>query len=111
MARKATFSTGSSTRNAAKFSLYLKLREIKAIGTSLQHVMLLPPNEREAWVEQHGEFMSEAFNEYLDDSTDSLNDLSFDEEMIEMSEDLVVSLQDTFNIVQGILNQRPKLKG
>lgn len=110
MTTQTHFSQSLITNDPAKFSLYLKNREIKEISRALEHIMLLPKNERDKWVEEHGELMNRAFNDFIDSSTETFETGSssnqFDDEMMELSQDLVVSLQDTFTRVQKILSNQ-----
>lgn len=100
------------TNNPAKFSLFLKAREIKQIGKALDYIMLLPKAQRDKWVEEHGEFMNDAFNDFIDSSSETFDadSTQFDDEMVALSQDLVVSLQETFNRVHKILSDHHKLK-
>src|SRR5690606_23457821 len=100
------------TNSPAKFSLYVKTREIKEISKALENIMLLPKDQRDRWVEDHGEFMNEAFNDYIDDSSESFEaeGAQFDDEMVELSQELVMSIQETFNRVHKILSDHQKLK-
>lgn len=112
MAKHTHFSQRLVTHDPAKFSLYLKTREIKEIGKALEHIMLMPKDLRDQWVEEHGEFMNDAFNDFIDSSsaTFDADDTQFDDEMMELSQDLVFSLQETFNNVHKILSENHKLK-
>lgn len=91
--------------------MFIKTREIKEIGKALDYIMLLPKDQRDRWVEEHGEFMNSAFNDFIDDSSGNFDDnTQFDDEMVALSQDLVISLQDTFNRVHKILSDHHKLK-
>lgn len=112
MAKQTRFSKKLTTDSATKFSLYLKTREIKEIGKALEHIMLLPRDERNRWIEDHGDFMSDSFDEFINRSSQTFDadNVQYDSEMLALSEDLVVSLQETCNRLQVILSEHQKLK-
>lgn len=97
-------STGST-----KFDLYLKSRELKELSRVLEQVLLLPQEQRFEWVEENGELVSEAVDGFIQDSSSALDGISLDPETMELSKELVLSLRDTMDIIQGILFDRPKL--
>lgn len=97
-------STGSS-----KFDLFLKTHELKELGSVLERVMLLPKEQRSAWVEENGELIREAIEVFVRDSSLTLEEVTMDTETMELSKELVVSLRDTMNIVQGILFDHPQV--
>lgn len=97
-------STGS-----AKFNLFLKAHELKEVSKILEQILLLPQDERTAWVEENGEILSEAIDIFVQDSNLTLEEVTMDTETLELSKELVLSLRDTMNIIQGILFDRQKL--
>ncbi|PIY79312.1 MAG: hypothetical protein COY81_03475 [Candidatus Pacebacteria bacterium CG_4_10_14_0_8_um_filter_43_12] len=97
-------STGSS-----KFDLFLKTHELKEVGSVLEKVILMPKGQRSAWVEENGELIREAVEVFVRDSNLTLEEVTMDTETMELSKELVVSLRDTMNIVQGILFDQPHM--
>ncbi len=100
-----------SRTQSTKFNLFLKAREMKQVEEVLQGVMILPETERQQWVEENGEMMSAAFESFIEDSNQTLEEMNFDLESLELSKELVTALRDTTNIVQGILSEKQKLIG
>lgn len=98
-----------ASSGSAKFDLYLKSRELKEVSKILEQVLLLPTEQRELWVQENGELISEAVDTYIQDSSSALDGIALDPEMMELSKELVLSLRDTMDIIQGILFDRPKL--
>lgn len=94
---------------SAKFNLFLKAHELKEVSKILEQVLLLPQDERTAWVEENGEMLSEAIDIFVQDSNLTLEEVTMDTETLELSKELVLSLRDTMNIIQGILFERQKL--
>lgn len=107
MGIKKRFSLNSANSNSAnKFNLYLKNHEIQQINQVLQEVLLLPQDEREDWISKNGEIVQSAFDTFIDDSNVVLENLSMDEEVIDLSQELIVSLRDTIEIVDSILSEK-----
>jgi hypothetical protein len=101
--------TSKATTSSAKFNLYLKARELKEISSILEGVIALPQPERDDWVKENGELLSEAIDLFVQDSNLALEEVAMDNESLELSKELVVSLRDTMNIIQGILFDQHKL--
>lgn len=95
--------------SSAKFNLFLKAHELKEVSKILEQVLLLPQDQRNAWVEENGEMLSEAIDIFVQDSNLTLEEVTMDSETLELSKELVLSLRDTMNIIQGILFDRQKL--
>lgn len=75
----------------------------------LEQVLLFPQDQRNAWVEENGEMLSEAIDIFVQDSNLTLEEVTMDTETLELSKELVLSLRDTMDIIQGILFDRQKL--
>ena len=84
---------------------------MKQIEEVLRGVIILPEPERQAWVVENGALMSAAFESFIEDSNLTLEEMNFDMESLELSKELVTSLRDTMNIVQGILSEKQTLIG
>lgn len=95
--------------SSAKFNLYLKAHELKEVSKVLEQILLLPQEQRAAWVEENGEMLSEAMDIFVQDSNLTLEEVTMDTETLELSKELVLSLRDTMDIIQGILFERQKL--
>jgi hypothetical protein len=96
--------------SSTKFNLFLKTHQIKQVSDTLQHVMLLPKRKRQSWIREHGELVHQAFDNLVDDSNNLLDNLQLDEETLELSQELVVSLRDAMNLVENILYDQHQLK-
>lgn len=98
------------TTNSTKFNLFLKTHEIREIHKVLRHVMLLPPDQRVDWIEENGEIVQSAFDSFIDDSNLVLDDISIDDETIELSHQLITSLKSALSIVENILSENQILQ-
>ncbi|MEX0895864.1 MAG: hypothetical protein WDZ94_02905 [Patescibacteria group bacterium] len=99
----------SVTTSSTKFNLYLKTRELKAVSEVVRQVLILPKLERQSWVEEHGDWLQDAFDTCLQESNLTLEEISLDEETMELSQELVISLRDTMSMVNGILIESEQL--
>jgi len=88
---------------STKFNLFLKTRELHAIESVLHKVLTLPSEERRAWVDSNGLWLQDAFDMFVQDSNMTLAEVSLDEETMELSKELVMSLRNTMSMVDGIL--------
>lgn len=98
-----------SVDSSPKFRLFLKTREIQEVKQLLNHVLRMPGKERSAWIAEYGDFVNQAFDALVDDSNFVLDELQFDEEVLEMSHQLVTSLHDALQLMEGILSDQPQL--
>lgn len=104
MGIKTQFSLTSDTLNqSTKFNLYLKTHEVKQINSVLKNIMMMQRDQREEWILENGELVQSAFDTFIDDSNVVLENLNLDDETIELSQELVVSLRDTMQTVESIL--------
>lgn len=99
----------SIATGSGKFNLYLKTRELKAIEEVVRQVLILPKQERLAWVDTNGDWLQDAFDAFIQDSNLTLEEVALDEETMELSKKLVVSLRDTMTMVNGILIENEQL--
>lgn len=95
--------------SSPKFRLFLKNREIQEVKQLLNHVLHMPGQQRSAWIEQYGDFVNQAFDALVDDSNFVLDELPYDEDTLEMSHELVTSLRDALQLMEGILSDQPQL--
>ena len=105
MSVRTRFSLTDTINSSAKFNLFLKTHEIQEIQKVLRHVMLMPAAERLAWVEENGEIIQAAFDTFIDDSNLVLDDMLHDDETLELSQELVISLKKALAAVDNILTQ------
>jgi hypothetical protein len=94
---------------AVKFSLYVKTHEIKQLDSSLRHVLLMPVKDRQAWLEEHENFVNDLLEGFSNDSTMALDGLQLDPEALQLSIDFVTSLRDVMNTLRGILDDAQSL--
>ncbi len=95
--------------SSLKFVLYLKNKEVGEINKVLNRAMALPISEREVWKENYCEIINYALDLFVDDSNLVLNKLSLDDEVLELSHKLVLSLQDAVRSAEAILGTEVKL--
>ncbi len=95
--------------SSPKFRLFLKTREIQQVNSLLQHVLMMPGGDRAQWIDEYGDLVHQAFDALVDDSNAVLDDLPFDDEVLELSHTLVVSLRDALAMMEGILHDRQQL--
>lgn len=98
-----TVAFASGTDVSKKFKLFLKVREIKGIRKILQEVEQLPFQERESWIEEYGDMINSAIDDFVDDSTISFDNIFGDDETLNLSQELVTTLKDTIETVEGML--------
>lgn len=95
--------------SSIKFNLYLKARELKELSKVLENVLLLPEKKRKAWAKENSEFINKALDSLVQESNATLSELSFDDETLQLSKDLIVSLRDTVDMFHGLLYETKKL--
>lgn len=110
MSVRTRYSLSDTVTSSTKFNLFLKAHEINEIQKVLKHVMLLPPENRVAWVEENGEIIQSAFDSFIDDSNIVLEDMMADDESLELSQELVNSLKNALSIVENILSEDQTLQ-
>ena len=95
--------------SSVKFTLYLKTHELREISKVLENVILLPEKERKAWAKEHGEIINKAMDSFVQESNATLSELTFDDETLALSKELIISLRDTVDMIHGILFEGRKL--
>lgn len=98
-----TVAFASKKEVSKKFKLYLKVREIKGIQKILNDIEQLPLGDREEWIEEYGDMINTALDEFVDDSSFSFENIFTDDETLALSQELVVTLRDTIQTVEGML--------
>lgn len=101
----------SALASSVKFNLFLKAHELKEISKVLERVARMPEKKRKAWADEHGEFINSALDSIVQESNVTLSDLSFDDETLQLSKDLILSLRDTVDMFHGLLHQNKKISG
>lgn len=99
----------STPTSSLKFNLFLKAHELKEVSKVLENVLLLSEKERKIWAKDNGEVINQAIDSFVKDSNATLSELTFDEETLQLSKELVTSLRDTVDMVQDILFDGHKL--
>jgi len=97
------------SQDELKFDIYLRTREIKELGNVLKDILLLPAEKKQDWLEENGEIMNDSLDSFIDRSNIALHGLSLDDEMMELSSDLVHSLQDTLTVMRSIIREHQKI--
>ncbi len=108
-AKNSAFLGSETSVHTTKFNIFLKTHEIKQVNKALKSVLLMSRNEREEWLAENGEIVQTAFDSFIDDSNLVLESLTFDEDLAEMSQELILSLQNTMEIVNSILGEEQVL--
>ena len=93
-----------------KFILYLKVKEITAVNEALRGALHLPMNEQREWAELNGSILDEALNTFIDDSNSILERISMDDEILELSEKLVVGLKNASKNLDILLAPQDELE-
>jgi hypothetical protein len=99
----------NSKPSSVKFTLYLKAHELQEISKVLERVAHMPERKRRAWAQEHGDFINHALDSIVQESNATLSELSFDDETLQLSKDLIVSLRDTVDMFHGLLYQNKKI--
>jgi len=106
----ATMDFSSTEEISKKFKLFLKVREIKGIQKILQEVTLLSSGEREEWIGTYGEMINNAIDTFVDDSNIGIENIFADDESLELSQELIMTLKDTILTVESILYNESQLE-
>lgn len=88
-----------------KFSLYVKIREIKQINGVLKQMSLMSDQEKNAWLEENGDIIQDSFDEMIDDSNSLFENLAMDDETLELSEKVVTSIRDTIYLFSSLTSK------
>ena len=88
---------------SSKFKLFLKVREIKGIQKILTEVEQLNLSKREEWIKEYGDLINNAIDAFVDDSGMMMEHVFADDEALALSQELVTTLKDTIETVEGIL--------
>jgi hypothetical protein len=96
--------------SSQKFVLYLKVREITEVNDVLNQALTLPIHEQKKWAEDNGKILDTALNAFIDDTNVILEKISLDDEILDLSEKLVVSLKNAVHSIDKLLGPREELE-
>ncbi|NCQ65816.1 MAG: hypothetical protein COZ34_04125 [Candidatus Pacebacteria bacterium CG_4_10_14_3_um_filter_34_15] len=105
----STIPKSRNFKSSLKFVLYLKNKEVNEINKVLDKVKLLPKKDQEIWKKNYGEIINNALDLFVDDSNLVLKKLSLDDEVLELSHKLVLSLQDAVKSAEDLLGSETQL--
>lgn len=102
-------STKKADKQSLKFNLYLKNKEIVALRDMLDEITRLPLNEQSAWVDDYGQVIEDALDRFVEDSNSVFENLIFDDEILALSQEFVVTLRETIRLMDSIFSQTEML--
>ncbi len=108
MTGTALFVSGHEVSQKTK--LFLKVREIKGIKQVLSQVEMMSAVEREEWIEEYGDMINDAIDRFVSDSQFSLENIFTDDEVLYLSQELVTTLKETIQTVEGMLYTQAQLE-
>lgn len=88
----------------------MRTRELAQLETLLKQIYTYSSGERKAWVRENGDFLSLAFEQFISDASQTLQDLSLDDETLNLSRDLVMSLRETGELLDGLVAKGQRLR-
>ncbi len=104
------FSPDDAVVSSQRFVLYLKVREIEEVNKALENALKLPINEQKKWAEDNGFILDTAMNAFIDDTNVILEKISLDEEILTLSERLVVGLRNAIQNIDQLLGPQEELE-
>jgi hypothetical protein len=93
-----------------KFVLYIKNREIDAVNLALNKALNLSKLEQQQWIIDNGEVINQALDLFVDESNLVLDKISMDEEVLELTQQLIFSLRDAMDSAYEILGEHDQLE-
>ena len=96
--------------SSQRFILFLKVREISAVNCALKIALNLPLKKQREWAGEYGSIIDHALNTFINDSNIVLENLSLDDETLELSEKLIVGLKSALKSIDKILGPHEELK-
>lgn len=93
-----------------KFDLVMRTRELAQLEELLKQIYTYSADERRAWVAANGDFLSLAFEQFISEASRTLQDLSLDDETLNLSRDLVMSLRETGELLDGLVSKGSRLR-
>ena len=112
MASKSSMltTTNHTAVSSQKFVLFLKVREITEVNKALDIALSLPVNEQKKWAEENGSILDTALNAFIDDTNVILEKISLDDELLDLSEKLVVGLKSAVQNIDKLLGPQEELE-
>ncbi len=112
MATKSSMltSTNETTVSSQKFVLYLKVREITEVNKALDDALKLPVNQQKKWADENGTILDTALNAFIDETNVILEKISLDDEILDLSEKLVVGLKNAVQSIDKLLGPQDELE-
>ncbi len=98
------------TTGDTKFDLAMRTRELQQFEVLLKQVYTYSTDERKAWVRANGDFLSFAFEQFISEASHTLQDLSLDDETLNLSRDLVMTLRETGELLDGLVLKGQRLR-
>ena len=112
MATKSSMltATNETVVSSQRFVLYLKVREITAVNEVLDTALQLPIHEQKRWAQDNGKILDTALNTFIDDTNVILEKISLDDEILDLSEKLVVGLKNALQSIDSLLSPQEELE-
>lgn len=96
--------------SSQRFVLFLKVREITEVNRSLSQALKLPVHQQKQWAEENGKILDIALNAFIDDTNVILEKISLDDEILDLSEKLVVGLKNAVHNIDRLLGPQEELE-
>jgi len=103
-------STNETVVSSQRFVLFLKVREITEVNRALDGALELPVNQQKKWADENGKILDNALNTFIDDTNVILEKISLDDEILELSEKLVVGLKNAVQSIDKLLGPQKELE-
>ena len=103
-------STNDPQVSSQQFVLFLKVREITEVNSALDKALRLPMHEQKKWAEENGKILDIALSTFIDDTNVILEKLSLDDEILNLSEKLVVGLKNAVQSIDQLLGPQEELE-
>lgn len=98
------------TTGDTKFDLTMRTRELRQFEQLLKKIYTYPAGQRKTWVKENGNFLSLAFEQFISEASKTLQDLSLDDETLHLSRELVMSLRETGELLDGLVTRGQRLR-
>lgn len=110
MQDNAVFIQPSRATGDIRFDLVLRTRELKQLEKVLKQVHDLPSRDKTQWVADNGPMLSQAYDQFVSYTSRTLEDISMDDEVLSLSKELVATLRDTSELLEGLVGSTPRLR-
>lgn len=102
---EATNGSHSSQRDAVKFDMYVKIRELQQIRDGLRKVIALSEIDRKEWIINNETYLAEMMESVLHDTLGTIDGIQLDSEGLDLSVQLVSTMRDTMDVMQSIMRR------